>query len=190
MHTREFWLVVYKLFWSCKNEHTKYGFKRPGLDRQYPTLCAFYDEYFYGNEDVKKTIEKFDESDGSKDFLDWQNKELRFSQFEAKVGMTEGKQEEFRQTLMIYCKDNLAKVVVFIQKPFVVSYLHDQVMSYLQLVANMGGLMGLCMGFSVVSLAEIVYHVVLNPLLEHFSKSGRERNKIEPAQQTGMTAHW
>ena len=45
VHTREFWLVVYKLFWSCKNELTNYGFKKPGLYRQYPTLCAFYDEY-------------------------------------------------------------------------------------------------------------------------------------------------
>ena len=91
---------------------------------------------------------------------------------------------------MLYCKDNLAKVVVFIQKPFVVSYLHDQVMSYLQLVANMGGLMGLCMGFSVVSLAEIVYHIVLNPLLEFFSITGREKKKIEPAKEPGMTANW
>ena len=60
----------------------------------------------------------------------------------------------------------------------------------MQLVANMGGLMGLCMGFSVVSLAEIVYHVVLNPLLKFFSNTGREKKKIEPAQETRMTAHW
>ena len=91
---------------------------------------------------------------------------------------------------MTYCKDNLARVVVFIQKPFVVSYLHDQVMSYLQLIANMGGLMGLCMGFSVVSLAEIVYHLVLNPLLDMSKRSNLEKKKISPSQKTESASYW
>ena len=166
VHTREFWLVVYKLFWSCKNENNKYGFKRPGLDANYPSLCSFYDDYFYTKDDIKSKFEAFDDFGGSKEFLNWQIQELRFSKLEAKLGLTKEKQKEFIQSVMTYCRDNLARVVLFIQKPFVVSYLHDQVMSYLQLVANMGGLMGLCMGFSVVSVAEIFYHLALHPLLE------------------------
>ena len=74
--TREFWLVMYKLFWLCRNENKRFGFKRPRLDQKYPNLCAYYDEYFFGIEDINDKIESFDEADGPKDFLDWQNQEL------------------------------------------------------------------------------------------------------------------
>jgi len=172
--TREFWLVVYKLFWSCKNKKTKFGFKRPGLERKYPELCAFYDDYFYNDNSVNQKLESFDKVEGSASFLDWQKQELHFTQFESQLGMAEAEQEKFRQAVMLYCRDNLARVVVFIQKPFVTIYLRDQVMSYLQLVANMGGLMGLCMGFSVVSVAEIFYHLVINPILHLGCKKEEE----------------
>ena len=68
-------------------------FKRPGLDLKYPKLCSFYDDYFYNIEVIKDKFESFDEDNGSKGFLDWQTQELRFSQFESKLGMTNAKQE-------------------------------------------------------------------------------------------------
>ena len=122
--------------------------------------------------------------------MDWQIQELRFSQLESKLGMTNAKQEEFLQTLMIYCSENLARGVVFIQKPFVSTYLRDQSMSYLQLVANMGGLMGLCMGFSVVSVAEIFYHLVINPCLHICSKQDKEEDPVAENQETGSEGAW
>ena len=178
VHTREFWLVVYKLYWSCKNEKNNNGFKRPGLDKKYPSLCPFFDEYFYSKDDIKSKIEVLKDAGGSKEFLNWQVEELRFSKLEAKLGMTKAKQEEFMQSVMTYSRDNLARVVLFIQKPFVVSYLHDPVMSYLQLVANMGGLMGLCMGFSIVSVAEIFYHLALHPLIALCSSTKKNKVKL------------
>ena len=158
------------------------------MDRTYPNLCAYYDEYFFSIGDINDKIESFDEADGPKDFLDWQNQELRFSQLESKLGMDEATHDLFCQAVMIYCKDNLARVVVFIQKPFVSIYLHDQVMSYLQLVANMGGLMGLCMGFSVVSVAEIFYHLVINPLLHLCSDQRKKEEKIDPVETENVEA--
>ena len=104
--------------------------------------------------------------------------------------MTNAKQEEFRQILMIYCRDNLARVVVFIQKPFVSIFLRDQMMSYLQLVANMEGLMGLCMGLSVVSVAEIFYHLVINPLLHICSKQDKEKDPVAEELETGSVEAW
>ena len=44
-----------------------------------------------------------------------------------------------------------------LSKPFATEYTTDIVISHTTLLSNMGGLLGLCMGFSVVSLAEIVY---------------------------------
>ena len=171
--TPDFWLVVYKLFWSCRNEFTRYGFKRPGLDRKYPGLCTFYDEYFYGQNDINNKVESFNTS---KEFLGWQSQEMRFSDLQSKLGMSKVDQEEFVKVMMLYCKDNLARVMVFVQKPFLTIYKRDQVMSYLQLVANMGGLLGLCMGFSMVSVAEIFYHMVLNPVL-HFRARRTKRKE-------------
>ena len=91
---------------------------------------------------------------------------------------------------MIYCSDNLSRVVVFIEKPFVSTYLCDQSMSYLQLVANMGGLMGLCMGFSVVSVAEIFYHLVINPLLHICSKQNKEKDSVVEKLERGRVEAW
>ena len=87
--------------------------------------------------------------------------------------MNVAEQEKFRELVMTYCRDNLVRVMFYIQKPFVSIYNRDQAMSYLQLVANMGGLLGLCMGFSVVSIAEIIYHLVLSPFIHLFSKSSK-----------------
>jgi hypothetical protein len=104
--------------------------------------------------------------------------------------MTNAKQEEFPQTLMIYCSNKLARVVVFIQKPFVSTYLHDQSMSYFQLVANMGGIIGLCMGFSVVSVAEIFFHLVINPLLHICSKQDKKKDPVAEELETGSVEAW
>ena len=79
---------------------------------------------------------------------------------------------EFTKEILSYCKDNLAKVEAFIPSPFVSKYLLDEVirkisykchMRFLTLqeistesfISNIGGLMGLCMGLSFVSLAEV-----------------------------------
>ena len=103
---------------------------RLGLDKKkYPELCPFYEDYFYNASDINQKLESFDKVDGSKGFLDWQKKELHFTQFESQLGMKEAEQEKFRQRVMLYCRDNLARVVAFIQKPFVTIYLRDQVMS-------------------------------------------------------------
>ena len=183
--TPDFWLVVYKLFWSCRNEFTRYGFKRPGLDRKYPGLCTFYDEYFYGQNDINNKVESFNTS---KEFLGWQSQELRFSDLQSKLGMSKVDQEEFVKVMMLYCKDNLARVMVFVQKPFLTIYKRDQVMSYLQLVANMGGLLGLCMGFSMVSVDEIFYHMVLNPVL-HF-RARRTKRKEDSTNKVMKFGDW
>ena len=57
-----------------------------------------------------------------------------------------------------YAKHNLAVVNVYIKDPVVTRILRDQKIPIIAFVANTGGLLGLCMGFSLVSLFEIVYH--------------------------------
>ena len=51
-------------------------------------------------------------------------------------------------------------VNVYIKDPVVTRILRDQKIPIIAFVANTGGLLGLCMGFSLVSLFEIVYHLL------------------------------
>ena len=57
-----------------------------------------------------------------------------------------------------YAKQNLAVVNVYIKDPVVTRILRDEKIPVIAFVANTGGLLGLCMGFSLVSVFEIVYH--------------------------------
>lgn len=59
-----------------------------------------------------------------------------------------------------YAKKNLAVVNVYIKDPVVTRIMRDQKIPVIAFVANTGGLLGLCMGFSLVSVFEILYHAI------------------------------
>jgi hypothetical protein len=67
-----------------------------------------------------------------------------------------------REELFVYAKNNLALVNVYIKDPVVTRIKRDQKIPLIGFVANTGGLLGLCMGFSLVSVAEIIYHALVN----------------------------
>jgi len=67
---------------------------------------------------------------------------------------------ELEDQLFIYAKHNLAVVNIYIKEPVVTRILRDQKIPIISFVANTGGLLGLCMGFSLVSLFEIIYYVL------------------------------
>ena len=64
------------------------------------------------------------------------------------------------EDIFVYAKKNLAVVNVYIKDPVVTRIMRDQKIPVIAFVANTGGLLGLCMGFSLVSLFEIFYHVL------------------------------
>ena len=76
-------------------------------------------------------------------------------------GVNESEWRRFSGALLEYGRDNLVKIDAYISKPFATEYTTDIVISHTTLLSNMGGLLGLCMGFSVVSLAEIVHCVLV-----------------------------
>ena len=56
-------------------------------------------------------------------------------------------------------------------------------MSQMSLIANLGGMMGLCMGMSFVSVLEISYFLVSSFLSAlHQSKKGNKKNKVVQAK--------
>ena len=64
----------------------------------------------------------------------------------------------FRQFLAIFEKSHL---VTLIKESYTKRFRKTEKMSRISYIASSGGLLGLCMGFSFVSLAEIAYHCFL-----------------------------
>ena len=60
-----------------------------------------------------------------------------------------------------YARENLATINIFIKESYTKRFRKTEKMSRISYIASSGGLLGLCMGFSFVSLAEILYHCFL-----------------------------
>ncbi len=60
-----------------------------------------------------------------------------------------------------YARENLAIINIFIKESYTKRFRKTEKMSRISYIASSGGLLGLCMGFSFVSLAEIAYHCLL-----------------------------
>ena len=61
--------------------------------------------------------------------------------------------------MVLYGRENLALVKVIMQSPYVTKIKRDVAMSFTAYVANTGGLLGLCLGFSFISGIEILFWV-------------------------------
>ena len=59
--------------------------------------------------------------------------------------------------LFEYGKQNLALIHVMIQSPYTTKIKRDVAMTFTNYVANTGGLLGLCLGFSFISFIEIIF---------------------------------
>ena len=56
-----------------------------------------------------------------------------------------------------YGRDNLALVHVMIQSPYITKIKRDVSITFTNYMANTGGLLGLCIGFSFISAFEILF---------------------------------
>ena len=56
-----------------------------------------------------------------------------------------------------YAKENLLWLNVYVKDSFATRIIRDERMTRTSFIANVGGLLGLCMGFSLVSVVEILY---------------------------------
>ena len=77
---------------------------------------------------------------------------------QVKQGLLEaGDPDKIFQLLHKYAKENLLWLNVYVKDAFATRIIRDERMTRISFVANVGGLLGLCMGFSLVSVAEILY---------------------------------
>ena len=66
--------------------------------------------------------------------------------------------QNLEDLLYFYAKNNLVLVNIYIKDPVVTKIWRDEKTPVIHFVAYTGGLLGLCMGFSLVSLFEIIYY--------------------------------
>ena len=60
-----------------------------------------------------------------------------------------------------YAKENIAKVYIYLREPFVKRIIREEKTTYATLIGTTGGLLGLFMGFSVISMVELFYMICL-----------------------------
>ena len=60
--------------------------------------------------------------------------------------------------ILEYARENLVMFNIFIKDPYAKRFQKDEKITKTSYIANSGGLLGLCMGFSLISGAEILFH--------------------------------
>ena len=63
-----------------------------------------------------------------------------------------------------YANDNIAVVKLFLRDPYYTNIKKDREITFINFIGNTGGLVGLCMGLSAVSLFELFYHFCISIL--------------------------
>ena len=146
----DFCIVMEKLKNSCVHV-----WKRIDLDRQYPYLCSLL-------------LAKLNET--SLGSFQANNKNLclkALSSFKTLEDVNEahngGKSvssdEELLDALFLYARENLALVNIYIKPPVVTRITKDERIPIIWFVANCGGILGLCMGFSIVTVFEVLHYL-------------------------------
>ena len=144
--------LIWKLSDLCNSSIMIYGAKRPLLDLQYPELCPLFDL-------ITESVPEI-------------NLELGALTFFESLALNDSTLASFKQQLMTYASENLIKINAFLDSPYLSKFETDevvvfvdkqkyflllQVMSTTTFIANIGGMLGLCLGFSFVSLVEIFF---------------------------------
>ena len=115
---------------TCKDDNHKFF-----LDMKQPNLC--------------QTLVDFDEYFGQTSSCE--NWPHNFLTDKGKPNNT------LLKELVDYGENNLAMVKIMIQSPYVTKMKRDVAMAYTTFIANSGGLLGLCLGFSFISGVELIF---------------------------------
>ena len=119
-------ILIKKLFWSCQLNPTKFQPKRHLLDRKYPRLCFFYDQFVYSNQDFTKYLTGDPQLIGTIFELLTKYDGYPYP-YPSSFGMNETEAVMFQEDLMTYATNNMIKITTYIESPYVSKYQTDQV---------------------------------------------------------------
>ena len=139
-------IIAKKLVDTCSDLRMK------SLEKSYPGIC---EQIFWIKEN-----EAFC-TDGTWNHLMLENTYLSFNF------------TKFGSVLAKYTKENMAMVSVYMREPFVEVLVVDEDTSIMDFISSIGGLLGLCMGFSFVTFGEICYFFFLG-IISKMCKSRKD----------------
>ena len=73
-------------------------------------------------------------------------------------GNDDKKADDFEDNVFKYAQNNIVTLTMFIREPFAEKIVTAEKISQISFMSDVGGLLGLFMGFSFVSAVEIIYH--------------------------------
>ena len=135
--TDDFLLLTKKIQKSCRPEGSRFADKRELIEKAYPNICSY--------------------------FSDSVNK----AENENVWNVENDKMEDFIKLMRKYAEDNISKLKIFITTPHVTEIVRDERMSLTTLISNIGGILGLCIGFSAISVAEIFWYILRIDVVGH-----------------------
>ena len=123
---------------SCQDNDRKYF-----LELKHPKLCQVlqsFDAYFGFNSTCKGWPHNYF------------NKQIN--------GNNTLRNSTLENEMYQYGQKNLAHVKLMIQSPFITKIKRDVTMTFTDYIANTGGLLGLCLGFSFISGVEVIFWIL------------------------------
>ena len=135
VYRNEFCILSRSLVDKCNSS------KRRPLEKMYPNLC-----------DVLKPLSQID-LDQTCSKYHWPR--IRSTMFNCTLEAC-----PIEDLIVKYARENLIVANVFMKSPFVTRFLKDQKDDIIDYVARAGGLLGLTMGFSIVSCFEIIFYLL------------------------------
>ena len=94
----------------------------------------------------------------------------------------------FVKEIINYASKNLALVTIYIREPFTEKIVIDREITPFSFVSDIGGLMGLFMGFSLVSMVEVIYHsirvsfILISKIFKKSQETPRKSKSLEVSQ--------
>ena len=73
--------------------------------------------------------------------------------------------EFIEHVIMEYAEDNLVLLNIFMKEPHAIRYLKDEKITWTSFFVNTGILLCIFMGFSFISIIEIIFHTIFGWML-------------------------
>ena len=186
----DFCLVVKKLHRVCNKP-----WKRVDLDASYPRLCSSLLSAIQAHFGAK--FKRFPNDKACRKMFNAAGLNSLFSAAAATDtdgsrggNVTSSEDDHLLDSIFRYSRDNLALVNIYIKPPVVTRILRDQRIPIIWFVANCGGILGLCMGFSIVTVFEVL-HFVLQTLMSRATRGitrGQASRKSRSSNTLGTVA--
>lgn len=91
--------------------------------------------------------------------------------------------------ILSYARENLVMFNIFIKDPYAKRFQKDEKITKTSYIANSGGLLGLCMGFSLISAAEILFHCFFGIYSGIFPSEKKKQRLKKQQRQAEIHSH-